>query len=78
VTSQRQRHRALRPYIPDPAAARAVIEEALEPLVEFDIATQELDEQAEQIQEQKQQIALQLQQYQQQQDQETAIPGMYQ
>jgi uncharacterized protein len=66
------------PYIPDPAAARAVIEEALEPLVEFDIDTQELLEQAEKIQKQKQQIAEQLQQYQQQQDQQPAMPGMYQ
>jgi uncharacterized protein len=65
------------PYIPDPAAAHAVIEEALEPLVEFDIDTQELVDQAEQIQEQKQQIAQQLQQYQQQ-EQQTAMPGMYQ
>jgi len=66
------------PYIPDPAAARTVIEEALEPLVEFDIDTQELLEQAEKIQKQKQQIAEQLQQYQQQQDQQPATPGMYQ
>jgi len=66
------------PYIPDPAAARAVIEEALEPLVKFDIDTQELVEQAEEIQKQKQQIAEQLKQYQQQQDQQPAMPGMYQ
>ncbi|WP_318570584.1 proteasome assembly chaperone family protein [Salinigranum marinum] len=66
------------PYIPDPAAARAVIEEALESLVEFDIDTQELREQAEEIQKQKQQIAEQLRQYQQQQDQQPAVPGMYQ
>ena len=66
------------PYIPDPAAARAVIEEALEPLVEFDIDTQELLEQAEEIQKQKRQIAKQLQQYQQQQDQQPTMPGMYQ
>jgi len=64
------------PYIPDPGAARAVIENALEPLVKFDIDTQELLEQAEEIQKQKQQIAEQLQQYQQQQDQPPA--GMYQ
>jgi uncharacterized protein len=64
------------PYIPDPGAARAVIENALEPLVKFDIDTQELLEQAEEIQQQKQQIAEQLQQYQQQQDQPPA--GMYQ
>ncbi|MFA9517870.1 proteasome assembly chaperone family protein [Halopenitus sp. H-Gu1] len=65
------------PYMPDPRAARAVIEDALEPLVEFDIDTQELLEQAEEIQQQKQQIAEQLQQYQQQQ-QEQPRTGMYQ
>ncbi len=66
------------PYIPDPGAARAVIENALEPLVEFDIDTTELREQAEQIQQQKQQIAEQLQQYQQQQEQQPQVAGMYQ
>lgn len=57
------------PRLPDPGAARAVIEEALEPLVEFDIDTSELEEQAEQIRNQKQQIAQHLQQMQQQQQQ---------
>ncbi|WP_340101420.1 proteasome assembly chaperone family protein [Salinibaculum salinum] len=66
------------PYIPDPSAARAVIENALEPLVEFDIDTEELREQAEEIQQQKQQIAEQLQQYQQQQEQQPQVAGMYQ
>ena len=66
------------PYIPDPGAARAVIEEALEPLVEFDIDTQELLEQAEEIQQQKQQIAEQLQQYQSQEEQPARTMGMYQ
>lgn len=66
------------PYIPDPRAARAVIENALEPLVKFDIDTQELREQAEEIQQQKQQIAEQLQQYQQQQEQQPQVAGMYQ
>jgi uncharacterized protein len=65
------------PYIPDPGAARAVIEDALEPLVEFDIDTTELLEQAEEIQRQKQQVAEQLQQYQQQQEQQPRM-GMYQ
>jgi uncharacterized protein len=65
------------PYIPDPGAARAVIENALEPLVEFDIDTQELLERAEEIQEQKQQIAEQLQQYQQQEGEQPRV-GMYQ
>jgi uncharacterized protein len=68
------------PYIPDPGAARTVIEEALEPLVEFDIDTRELREQADEIQQRKQQIAQQLQQYQQQQQQQEQpqAPSMYQ
>lgn len=45
------------PRFPDPAAARSVIENALEPLVAFDIDTDELREQAEEIQRQKQQVA---------------------
>ncbi len=64
------------PYIPDPAAARAVIEDALEPLVAFDIDTRDLRDQAEQIQQQKQQIAKQLQQ--QQQGTQPSVQGMYQ
>ncbi|MEF8775011.1 MAG: PAC2 family protein [Haloarculaceae archaeon] len=68
------------PYIPDPGAARVLIEESLEPLVDFDIDTRELREQAEQIQEQKEQIAKQVQQYQQQQQQQQqpSVKGMYQ
>ncbi|AUX10772.1 ATP-grasp superfamily enzyme [Halalkaliarchaeum desulfuricum] len=67
------------PYIPDPGAAREVVENALEPLVDFDIDTQELLEQAEEIQRQKQQIAQQLQQYQQQQqEQQPQTSGMFQ
>jgi len=49
------------PYLPDPGAARSVIEDALEPLVEFDVDTTELKEQAEQIQRQMRQIAEQYQ-----------------
>ncbi|MFB6183161.1 MAG: proteasome assembly chaperone family protein [Haloarculaceae archaeon] len=66
------------PYIPDPGAARAVIEDALEPLVAFDIDTQELLDQAEEIRRQKQQIAEQLQQYRQQQEPQSQAPSMYQ
>jgi uncharacterized protein len=68
------------PYIPDPRAARALIEDALEPLVDFDIDTQGLLEQAEEIQQQKRQLAEQLQQYQQHQtdQQRSSTPGMYQ
>ncbi|WP_227380720.1 proteasome assembly chaperone family protein [Haladaptatus halobius] len=67
------------PRLPDPAAARAVIENALEPLVEFEITTDELREQADRIQEQKQQIS---QQFQHARNDEQAEPrqtrGMYQ
>ncbi len=45
------------PFLPDPSAAKAVIETALEPLVDFDIDTTHLDEQAEEIQQRLQQIA---------------------
>lgn len=58
------------PRLPDPAAARSVIENALEPLVEFDIDTGALQEQAEEIQRQKQQVAQQLQQMQGQKEEE--------
>lgn len=54
------------PRLPDPKAAHSLIENALEPLVEFDIETDALLEQAEKIQQQKQQIAQQLQQAQDQ------------
>jgi uncharacterized protein len=50
------------PYIPDPAAARSVIETALEPMVSFDIDTTELEERAEEIRRRKEQIAQQLRQ----------------
>ncbi|RZV06044.1 uncharacterized protein BDK88_3996 [Natrinema hispanicum] len=63
------------PRLPDPAAAQSVIETALEPLVEFDIDTTELREQAEEIQRQKQQVAQQLQQTQEQQ--EEPVRGMF-
>lgn len=67
------------PRLPDPGAARSVIEDALEPLVEFDIDTSELQEQAEEIQQQKQQVAEQLQQMLGGQEAETAPdPSMYQ
>lgn len=66
------------PRLPDPGAARTVIETALEPLVEFDIATDELRDQADRIQEQKQQIAQQLQQAQDgEQPGPQQVEGMY-
>lgn len=70
------------PYLPDPGAAQSVIEHALEPLVEFDIDTSPLEEQAAQIRQQLQQIATQYQQLvEQQQQQPQPDPsqiGMYQ
>jgi uncharacterized protein len=67
------------PYLPDPTAARSVIEGALEPLVEFDIDTTELKDQAEEIQRRMNQIAEQYEQMaQEQQPQETKPTGMFQ
>ena len=65
------------PFLPDPSAAKAVIETAIEPLVSFDIDTTELDDQAAEIQDQKRQIAEQFEQYQQREE-PTQTPGMYQ
>lgn len=45
------------PWLPDPGAAQSVIENALEPLVEFDIDTRELREQADEIQGRMEQMA---------------------
>lgn len=67
-----------RPQIPDPAAARAVIENALEPLLGFDIDTTELKEQADQVQERLQQIAQQYQQQMEEAQPQTSSPSMYQ
>ncbi|MFB6135011.1 MAG: proteasome assembly chaperone family protein [Halanaeroarchaeum sp.] len=70
------------PYLPDPGAAQEVIENALEPLVEFDIDTSELEEQADTIQKRMAQIAEQYQQMVQEQQQgpgtDSGMPGMYQ
>ncbi|WP_336036970.1 proteasome assembly chaperone family protein [Halobacterium yunchengense] len=69
------------PYLPDPAAARSVIETALEPLVDFDVDTTELDEQADQIRAQMEQIARHYRQTAEPQDadaEESATPNMYQ
>lgn len=49
------------PQLPDPGAARAAIEQALEPLVDFDIDTTPLKERAEEIRKQKRTIAQQIQ-----------------
>jgi len=50
------------PFLPDPGAARRVIEDALEPLVDFDVETDELREQADEIQRQLRQLAEQYRQ----------------
>lgn len=65
------------PYLPDPTAAKAVIESALEPLVSFDIDTTPLTEQAEQIEDRMEQVA---QQYREAAKQDRAGPEthMYQ
>lgn len=49
------------PQLPDPGAARAAIEDALEPLVDFDLDTSPLQERAEEIRQQKRSIAQQIQ-----------------
>jgi uncharacterized protein len=50
------------PFLPDPRAAKAVIEDGLQPLVEFQVDTDELAEQADEIRERMQQIAEQYRQ----------------
>lgn len=67
------------PFLPDPQAAKSVIENALEPLVDFDIDTSPLDEQADEIQQRMQQVAEQYQQVADQQQQQQQTPtGMFQ
>lgn len=66
------------PFLPDPDAARQLIETALEPLVEFDIDTSELDEQAEEIREQLDQVAQQYRQLTEEEQTTEAPAGMYQ
>lgn len=67
------------PWLPDPGAAQTVIETALEPLVEFDIDTQELSEQADEIQDRMEQMADQYRRMTEEQQPERQIgPSMYQ
>ncbi|WP_290812322.1 proteasome assembly chaperone family protein [Halovivax sp.] len=54
------------PQLPDPQAAKAVVETALEPLVDFEVDTTPLDEKAEEIQQRMEQIASQYQEQVQQ------------
>ena len=67
------------PHVPDPAAARVVIDDALESLIGFDIDTEPLTEQAKQIQERKAQIAQQLEEADGGTDTESpSVSGMFQ
>lgn len=70
------------PFIPDPGTARNVIEDALEPLVQFNIDTTELQEQSDEIRRGMQQIAAQYQQMTEEpeieQSPQLASPSMYQ
>ena len=66
------------PHLPDPGAAKAVIETALEPIVEFDIDTTELEEHAEEIRDQMNQIAQQYKQAAEEQGPEPQPTGMFQ
>lgn len=66
------------PQLPDPGAAKSVIETALEPIVEFDIDTTELEEQATEIRNQMDQIARQYEQAAGEQDTEPQLRGMFQ
>ena len=50
------------PQFPDPAAARVVLESAVEPITGVDVNVERLDEQAERIQRAKEQLASQLRQ----------------
>ena len=66
------------PRLPDPTAAIAVIEQALEPLVDFEIDTTELEDHAEEIQSQMRQIAQQYEQVSDQGGRDRRALGMYQ
>ncbi|ARS90989.1 proteasome assembly chaperone family protein [Natrarchaeobaculum aegyptiacum] len=68
------------PFLPDPQAAKSVIETALEPLVEFDVDTTALEEQADDIRQRMEQVATQYQQMAEQegQQQQQVQTGMFQ
>lgn len=66
------------PQLPDPGAAKSVIENALEPLVDFDIDTTELEEHAEEIRNRMNQIAQQYKQVTEEQGAESQPTGMFQ
>lgn len=66
------------PFLPDPQAAKSVIETALEPLVDFDVDTTALDEQADEIRQRMEQVAQQYQQVSEDQQGQQPQTGMYQ
>lgn len=68
------------PFLPDPGAAEAVIEQALEPLVEFDIDTSALREQSDEIRDRMAQIASQYEQVAKEEGRaaQSPSPSMYQ
>lgn len=69
------------PFLPDPRAAQSVIENALEPLVDFEVDTTELEEQADEIQQRMHQVAEQYQQMAEEQGAQQQQPpstGMFQ
>jgi uncharacterized protein len=68
------------PFFPDPTAAQSLIENAVEPLVDFDIETTALAQQAETIEDELEQVATQYQQIIQEQQDPTnsPMPNMYQ
>lgn len=69
------------PFLPDPIAARSVIENALEPFVNFDIDTSELLEQGDRIRDHMEQVARHYQQIAEQQTidvDDRGVPTMYQ
>lgn len=69
------------PYVPDPLAAKAVIETALEPLVSFDVDTSVLEREAEDIEERLKEVAEQYRQAEASNApirEESSMPSMYQ
>ncbi|MDY6766240.1 MAG: PAC2 family protein [Candidatus Nanohaloarchaea archaeon] len=66
------------PQFPDPIAAQLLLDEGVEKIVGFDVDTDVLVEQAEQIKEQKQQLAQMIQQAEQHERSQAYPEGMYQ
>lgn len=66
------------PPAAESSAAKSVIETALEPLVEFEIDTSELEEHAEEIRSQMNQIAQQYKQVAEDQEAEPQLRGVFQ